>query len=68
MMKNNLSMYMGRDRISAVQLHKETGISITTIYSLKNEKLENPNFAVIRKLCDYFDCTFNEFFKLEKVK
>ena len=37
-MDNNLSMLMGRDRVSALKLSEETGISRTTIYGLYHEK------------------------------
>lgn len=65
-MKNNLSVLMGRERISANELHKRTGISKTTIHFLYYEKTENPEIKTVKKLCDYFNCTFDEFFKLEE--
>ena len=37
-MNNNLSMLMGRDRVSALKLSKETGISRTTIHGLYHER------------------------------
>lgn len=67
-MKNNLSVLMGRERITATQLHYSTGISQTTIHALYYEKTKYPDTKTVKKLCDYFGCTFDEFFKLEEVK
>ena len=41
-MNNNLSMLMGRDRVSALKLSKETGISRTTIHGLYHERTKSP--------------------------
>ena len=42
-MNNNLST-MGRDRVSALKLSKETGISRTTIHGLYHERTK-PRYA-----------------------
>ncbi|HCY0777706.1 TPA: helix-turn-helix transcriptional regulator [Staphylococcus aureus] len=65
-MKNNLSMLMGKKRINASKLSKETGISRTTIYGLYHEKTESPDTKTVLTLCDYFGITLNEFFGIEK--
>lgn len=67
-MKNNLSLLMGRERITANELHESTGISKTTIHNLYHEKTSFPDTKTVKKLCDYFNCTFDEFFKLEEAK
>ncbi|HDS3701815.1 helix-turn-helix transcriptional regulator [Staphylococcus aureus] len=65
-MKNNLSMLMGKERINASKLSKETGISRTTIYGLYHEKTESPDTKTVLTLCDYFGITLNEFLVLKK--
>lgn len=70
-MDNNLSMLMVRDRVSALKLSEETGISRTTIYGLYHEKTKNPDTKTIMKLCAYFNVTPNGFFGItdkEEVK
>ncbi|MCI2927467.1 helix-turn-helix transcriptional regulator [Staphylococcus hominis] len=65
-MNNNLSMLMGRDRVSALKLSKETGISRTTIYGLYHERTKSPDMKIVMKLCDYFKVTPNEFFGIKE--
>ena len=48
-MNNNLSMLMGRDRVSALKLSKETGISRTTIYGLYHERTKSPDMQTVMK-------------------
>ncbi|EFS20013.1 helix-turn-helix domain-containing protein [Staphylococcus hominis] len=65
-MNNSLSMLMGRDRVSALKLSKETGISRTTIYGLYHERTKSPDMQTVMKLCDYFKVTPNEFFGIKE--
>lgn len=65
-MNNSLSMLMGRDRVSALKLSKETGISRTTIYGLYHERTKSPDMQTVMKLCDYFKVTPNEFFGINE--
>ena len=39
-----------------------SGISPSTIYSMLNEKSQNPGIVSIKKLCDGLDITLREFF------
>ncbi|PTE66831.1 XRE family transcriptional regulator [Staphylococcus devriesei] len=61
-MKNNLSMLMGKKRVSALKLSRETGVSRTAIYGLYHEKTNNPDIKNLIKLCNYFEITLDEFF------
>lgn len=61
-MNNNLSLLIGKKRISVSSLSSNTGISPTTLYSLYHERTENPDTKTVMKLCKYFDVTPNEFF------
>ncbi|EKS24280.1 hypothetical protein HMPREF9310_02107 [Staphylococcus simulans ACS-120-V-Sch1] len=65
-MKNNLSMLMGKERISAVELSKETRISRSTIHGLYHERTKNPDTKTVMTLCDFFGVTPNEFFGIEE--
>ncbi|HAR5241171.1 TPA: helix-turn-helix transcriptional regulator [Staphylococcus aureus] len=65
-MKNNLSMLMGRNRISASKLSAKTGISRTSIHGLYHERTENPDTKTVMKLCEYFGVTPNEFFGINE--
>lgn len=67
-MKNNLSMLMGKKRVSALKLSKEIGISRTTIHGLYHERTKSPDMQVVMKLCDYFKVTPNEFFGIKENK
>ena len=39
-----------------------SGVSPTTVYSMLNEKSQNPGVVSIKKLCDGIDITLREFF------
>ena len=39
-----------------------SGVSPSTVYSMLNEKSQNPGVVSLKKLCDGFDITLREFF------
>ncbi len=39
-----------------------SGVSPSTVYSMLNEKSQNPGVVSIKKLCDGLDITLREFF------
>ena len=39
-----------------------SGVSPSTVYSILNEKSQNPGTITIKKLCDAFEITLGEFF------
>ena len=39
-----------------------SGVSPSTIYSMLNEKSQNPGIVSIKKICDGFDISLREFF------
>ncbi len=41
------------------------GVTPSTVYSMLNEKSQNPGIVSIKKLCDGFDITVREFFNCE---
>lgn len=42
-----------------------SGISPSTVYSMLNEKSQNPGVVSIKKLCDGLEITLREFFESE---
>ena len=52
-----------RERNIAVNaLANVSGVSPSTIYSMLNQKSQNPGVVSIKKLCDGFEITVREFF------
>lgn len=52
-----------RERKIAVNaLANISGVSPSTIYSMLNQKSQNPGVVSIKKLCDGFEITVREFF------
>ena len=52
-----------RERNIAVNaLANISGVSPSTIYSMLNQKSQNPGVVSIKKICDGFDITVREFF------
>ncbi len=43
-------------------LANASGVSPSTVYSMLNEKSQNPGTVSIKKLCDGFEITLREFF------
>lgn len=42
-----------------------SGVSPSTVYSMLNEKSQNPGMVSIKKLCDGLDLSIREFFNSE---
>lgn len=52
-----------RERNIAINtLANISGVSPSTVYSMLNEKSQNPGTVSIKKLCDGLDITLREFF------
>lgn len=49
-------------RIAINELANISGISPSTVYSILNEKSQNPGAITIKKLCDGLEITLGEFF------
>ncbi|MFE8114259.1 helix-turn-helix domain-containing protein [Mammaliicoccus sciuri] len=63
-MKNNFSVILGMKKLRISDVHKDTGISRTTLHTLYTEKNNNPDTKTVMKLCEYFDITPNDFFDI----
>ena len=48
--------------IAVNELANISGISPSTVYSILNEKSQNPGTVTIKKLCDGLEITLGEFF------
>lgn len=49
-------------KIAVNELANISGISPSTVYSILNEKSQNPGTITIKKLCDGLEITLGEFF------
>ena len=49
-------------KIAINQLAGISGVSPSTVYSILNEKSQNPGTVTIKKLCDGLEITLGEFF------
>ena len=59
----NRILQLCRERsIAANELANISGVSPSTVYSILNEKSQNPGAVTIKKLCDGLDITLGEFF------
>lgn len=59
--KRILDLCAERD-IAVNALASISGVSLSTIYSMLNEKSQNPGVVSIKKICDGLDITLGEFF------
>lgn len=50
------------NNIATNALANLSGVSPSTVYSMLNEKSQNPGVVSLKKLCDGFDITLREFF------
>ena len=49
-------------QITVNELASISGVSPSTVYSILNEKSQNPGAVTLKKLCDGFEITLGEFF------
>ena len=52
----------GKRNIAINTLANVSGVSPSTVYSMLNEKSQNPGVVSIKKLCDGLDINLREFF------
>lgn len=60
MIKNNLRVYMAKEKMTIRDVHKETGLSEITVSKLYNEISKTISFNTIETLCKLFDCDIGE--------
>ncbi|MBQ4101773.1 MAG: helix-turn-helix transcriptional regulator [Oscillospiraceae bacterium] len=59
---NRILQLCDEHRIAINELASISGVSPSTVYSILNEKSQNPGTVTIKKLCDGLEITLGEFF------
>ncbi len=59
---NRIIQLCDAHKIAVNELAGRSGISPSTVYSILDERSQNPGAVTIKKLCDGLDITLGEFF------
>ncbi len=59
---NRIIQLCDERNIAVNELANISGVSPSTVYSILNEKSQNPGTVTIKKLCDGLEITLGEFF------
>lgn len=59
---NRIIQLCNTRKIAINELAGISGVSPSTVYSILNEKSQNPGTVTIKKLCDGLEITLGEFF------
>ncbi len=59
---NRILQLCNERNIAINELANISGVSPSTVYSILNEKSQNPGAITIKKLCDGLEITLGEFF------
>lgn len=59
---NRILELCNKRNIAINELANISGVSPSTVYSILNEKSQNPGAITIKKLCDGLEITLGEFF------
>ena len=59
---NRIMQLCNERNIAINELANLSGVSPSTVYSILNEKSQNPGAVTIKKLCDGLEITLGEFF------
>ena len=59
---NRILQLCDKRHIAVNELANISGVSPSTVYSILNEKSQNPGAVTIKKLCDGLGITLGEFF------
>lgn len=62
---NRIIQLCNQKNIAINALANLSGISPSTLYSVLNEKSQNPGIVTIKKLCDGLDISLREFFNAD---
>jgi putative transcriptional regulator len=63
MIRCNLSILMGRDKLCIADVARETGLNRSTITALYRETATRVDLPTIEKLCGLFHCQVGELFE-----
>lgn len=59
---NRIIQLCSERKIAINELASRAGVSPSTVYSILDERSQNPGAVTIKKLCDGIDITLGEFF------
>ncbi|MFK5914601.1 MAG: helix-turn-helix transcriptional regulator [Woeseiaceae bacterium] len=65
MIKCNLSLLMGRDKMKIIDVSRSTDLNRSTITALYNEEAKRVDLDAIDKLCKLFKCNVSDLFHYE---
>ena len=60
-MKNNLLVLLAKKGMTVKDLSEKTGLSMPTLYSIKNENCKSVKFDTINKICTALECSVDDF-------
>lgn len=63
MIKCNLSLYMGRDKMKIQDVCDRTGLARNTVGNLYKDIATRVDYNTISKLCELFGCGIGELFE-----
>jgi putative transcriptional regulator len=66
MIRCNLSILMGRDKLNIADVNRATGLNRTTIAALYRETAHRVDLDAIEKLCELFKCDVGDLFEYHK--
>lgn len=64
MIRCNLSILMGRDKLRISDVAKSTGLNRSTITALYNETATRVDLPAVESLCKLFHCQVGELFEI----
>ena len=59
---NRIIQLCEENKIAINELASRSGVSPSTVYSILDERSQNPGAVTIKKLCDGLDITLGQFF------
>lgn len=63
MILNHFAVLLAKKKLKISLIHRETGISRTTLTKLYYDKIQMINLDVLNKLCNYLDCEIEDIFE-----
>jgi len=66
MIRCRLSTYMGREKLTMVEVAKKIGVHRNTISLLYKEDAKKVDLETLEKLCDLFGCSVGDMLYIEK--
>ena len=66
MIENRLSHFAFKKRVTISQIHRDTGISRSTLTKMYYNQIRNVNLDVIERLCCYFGCQIHDMISVKE--